>query len=258
MRFLLPAAFLLLVSFACETPAAPSASNSLMKNSAAVETSDSLNWADYDIRIEPEEKTYEQIRADIQKQKTQLREAYRRKAVSLDSVGRVFEEMLVNQIIPYWYGTPWSFGGHTVTPREGQIACGYFISTTLLHAGVQLNRYRLAQQAPEDEAKALAMGDSVSVFQGGWVSDVLPILQNSLKDGLYFIGLSSSHVGFLLKRRGKFFLLHSNYVYPAELRIEPAGERSVLNSFSTFYLVPISNNPKLLEAWLFGKEVSVL
>ncbi|HRI59037.1 MAG TPA: hypothetical protein PK228_04930 [Saprospiraceae bacterium] len=221
------------------------------------ETKDSTDWATYGIRMEPPEQTYKQTRTDIQQQRSLLRSAYRNKTVGLDSISVVFTEVLINRIIPYWYGTPWSFEGHTAVPGAGQIACGYFVSTTLEHAGLKVNRYKLAQQAPETEARTVAMGDSVTVFRGGWVSDALPMIQNSLNDGLYFIGLSSSHVGFLLKRRGRLFFLHSNYTYPAEVRIELANGTSVLNSFTMFYIAPISSNKKLAEAWLYGQEVPV-
>ena len=169
----------------------------------------------------------------------------------------MFADAIVNRLLPYWYGTPWSFDGHTEVPGLGRIACGYLVSTTLLHAGVRLNRYKLAQQAPSGEAATLALGDSIMPMRGIWTSEVLPKLKNTLPDGLYFIGLGGSHVGYLLKRRDCFFLLHSNYTYPALVRIEPAGEQSVLGNFSTFYIVPVSGSKKMMEAWLYEREVVV-
>lgn len=228
------------------------------KNGSIVaETSDSTDWATYGIRLDPSEQTYSRTRTDIQQQRTLLRNAYRNKTVSIDSISVVFTEALINRVVPYWYGTPWSFEGHTAIPGEGKIACGYFVSTTLENAGIKVNRYKLAQQAPEGEARAIAMGDSVRVVRGGWMGEALPVVENSLKDGIYFIGLSSSHVGYLLKRRGRLFLLHSNYTHPAEVRIEPANGMSVLHNFTTFYIVPVSGNKKLLEAWLYEREVPV-
>lgn len=219
---------------------------------------DSSDWAAYGIRTHAPAESYDQTRAAIRKLKSDLRDAHRTQKIDLDSVGRVFTDVIVNRLLPYWYGTPWSFEGHTEVPGTGRIACGYLVSTTLLHAGVRLNRYKLAQQAPSGEAATLALGDSVMLFRGTWTRVVLPKLMSTLPDGLYFIGLDGSHVGYLLRRRDRFFLLHSNYTYPALVRIEPAGERSVLSSFSTFYMVPVSGNRKLLEAWLYEREVAIL
>ena len=39
---------------------------------------------------------------------------------------------LADSVFPAWYGTKWDFNGHTNVPKEGLIACGYFVSTTLV------------------------------------------------------------------------------------------------------------------------------
>lgn len=244
-----------LAFLACDTRVTPPAGKtSAYKDVAGNKISDDQNWSAFGIQILPNEQSYGRTQADIRRRKMQLRDSFRGKTIDFDSVGTVFSEALINQIIPYWYGTPWSFEGHTAVPGQGRIACGYFISTTLQDAGLSLNRYRLAQQAPENEARAIAMGDSVMILNGGWAKDVRPLLQNILNDGLYFIGLGSSHVGYLLKRGERFFFLHANYTYPAEVRIEPANEKSVLSHYNTFFVVPVSGNKKLLEAWLNDRD----
>ena len=50
---------------------------------------------------------------------------------------------------PAWNGTPWSFSGTAAAPGRAPIACGYFVSTALEHAGLAVERRRLAQQAAE-------------------------------------------------------------------------------------------------------------
>lgn len=255
---ILTALFLFAASFSCFNDAPDRAAKADSGPSREfVPPVDSADWARYGIRLTPEAGTYAEAKAKAQRQRTELAGAFRRGAIGLDSAGRVFAETLLNGIVPHWYGTPWSFEGHTEKPGDGKIACGYFISTTLLHAGVRLNRYRLAQQNPETEAKAVAMGDSVSVFRGNWLKKVAPALQTTLQDGLYFAGLGGSHVVYLLKRRGDLFVLHSNYTYPAQVLIEPAGERSVISNYSEFFIVPVSGNNRLIEAWLLGRELRV-
>ena len=98
---------------------------------------------------------YQQLRNTIQKERKELQELFRANSITLDSVQQYFEEQLLNGIIPYWYGTAWSFEGHTNVPNQGEIACGYFVSTTLVHMGLDINRYRMAQKSPIDEAKYL-------------------------------------------------------------------------------------------------------
>ncbi len=62
---------------------------------------------------------------------------------------------LIDSIFPAWYDTPWDFNGISNVPGEGEIACGYFVSTTLKHAGFNLNRYKLAQQGANEIATAI-------------------------------------------------------------------------------------------------------
>ncbi len=167
---------------------------------------------------------------------------------------QAFTNTLLDDIIPYWYGTDWSFEGHTTAPRSGQIACGYFVSTTLLDAGLRLNRFRLAQQAPEVEATMLSFGKKVIVLNSDSPYTAAAVLAQQLQEGLYFIGLGNSHVGYLLKRDGQLTAIHSNYVTPSEVAAQPIME-SVYVGFGTFYLADITWNDQLLKYWLKGGEV---
>jgi len=75
-----------------------------------------------------------------------------------------FFEMLNDSIFEYWMQTPWDFNGHTDTPRKGEIACGYFVTTTLRDMGVQLQRYKLAQQAASVIAEKLCEPSSIKRY----------------------------------------------------------------------------------------------
>ena len=50
---------------------------------------------------------------------------------------------LTKKVFPYWYGTPWSFNGHTEQPKNGSIACGFFVGTILRDIGFNIDRIRL-------------------------------------------------------------------------------------------------------------------
>jgi hypothetical protein len=72
-----------------------------------------------------------------------------------------FSQKVVEDIIAQWYGTPWDFNGITQEPRQGQIACGYFVTTVLRDAGFTLNRIRLAQSPSSEIIKAVADKNSI-------------------------------------------------------------------------------------------------
>lgn len=199
---------------------------------------------------------YPASRALAEQKRDALKGAYHAGRISTYSVGRVFTEMLLKEIIPHWYGTPWAFEGHTETPGQGQIACGYFVSTTLQHAGLNLNRYRLAQQSPADEALMLSLGDTVRVVRRSDAAQALTFWRKQLHDGLYFIGLGAYHVGYLLKQGPGIYLIHSNYAPPYQVQLQKA-EESVLTGFSVFYLADITFNRRLMEYWLSGEKVAL-
>ena len=64
-------------------------------------------------------------------------------------------QQIPEHIFDAWYGTKWNFHGTTQTPRQGSIACGYFVTTTLEHAGFKLPRVKMAQQAASVMIKSL-------------------------------------------------------------------------------------------------------
>lgn len=169
----------------------------------------------------------------------------------LDSANSVLTTLLLNNIVPYWYGTVWDFNGYTSTPNKGVIACGYFVSTTLRDVGININRYRLAQQNPENEAKSIAI-DTNTILQ---VEE--KDIQNKLKiltDGLYFIGLDN-HVGYLYIKNSISYFLHSNY-REGKVMIQTAAASFTFGS-SRYYISKISGNQKLTKKWLNQEKVNV-
>ena len=73
----------------------------------------------------------------------------------LQEAKKYFFRTLTDSIFHYWYETPWDFNGHTQEPKNGQIACGYFITTSVQDMGFRLQRIRLAQQPASEIIKAL-------------------------------------------------------------------------------------------------------
>jgi len=188
---------------------------------------------------------YEAVKNLIERERSQLDA----KGLQVDSVGKLFKESLLNKIIPFWEGTKWSFGGHTSIPKTGKIACGYFVSTTLKGIGLNLNRYKFAQQSPINEAKSLALNTEVKEFSEGSVLKDIAAINEYLGEGIHFIGFDQNHVGYILKEKNNLYLIHSNYLDAVGVVIEPIEESVVFSSYSKFYVVELSTNEGLLDSW---------
>ena len=169
------------------------------------------------------------------------------------STGKDFENYLLNDIIPHWYGTEWDFNGYTAVPNQGEIACGYFVSTTLLHMGINVNRYKMAQQAGLYEAQTLALSEGNYRSIHGMDSLVV-ILKRDYSDGIYFVGLDS-HVGYLYIKDQTPYFIHSNYIED-KVMIEKALYASAFES-GIYVVAEISTNEILLERWRSGERVPV-
>ena len=196
--------------------------------------------------------SYSFVKNDIQ----HIQASLAKKSYSKDTVSQIFKRLLLNRIIPYWENTTWSFEGHTAKPMQGEIACGYFVSTTLQDVGLILNRYTLAQQSPINEAKSLAVETAViEVNEGSKEKDIAKI-DKVLKNGIHFIGFEQSHVGYILKEKGKLYLIHSNYA-KGKVGIEQIEDSEVFASYSKYYIVELSTNKALLDSWVTNKAISI-
>ncbi|WP_103867436.1 hypothetical protein [Aquimarina sp. I32.4] len=196
-------------------------------------------------------KSYGTIKNIIKKEQLRLNNT----ELSIDSLSNIFKLSLVNRIIPFWEGTEWSFEGHTSIPRKGKIACGYFVSTTLKDVGVNLNRYRLAQQSPIDEASSLALNTKVIEIRGNSITENILKIDRSIKEGIHFIGFDSSHVGYILKEKGQLYLIHSNYINYRGVEIEKIENSDVFASYNKYHIVELSTNENFLRSWIKGKEI---
>jgi len=203
----------------------------------------------------PDSLTYVATKAQVDFIRIRLRNAFMQNRIGIDSVKRSFGRHLTDRIIPFWYGTGWSFGGHTSIPKKGKIACGYFISTTLKDMGLNLNRFRLAQKSPLDEARALSCGSEITTIAHEDSEQALSEIKGHVRRGVYFIGFDTGHVGFLVKKKEKIFLVHSNYLSPVSVCIEPLETAKILKTFKKFHLVDISHNDRLIEKWLNNEVV---
>lgn len=209
--------------------------------------------------VVPSSRRYDDMLANVLSLRQELSSGYESGSVTLDSAGDMFEKWLIDSVVPYWYGTPWDFNGYSNVPNEGVIACGYFVSTTLKHMGIHLNRYQMAQQAALTEIKCLEPNGEAIVFykKGDDVEGLCKQIRDSLDDGLYMLGLDF-HVGYLhLTPEGMFFI-HSAYYDPLEVTREKAVSSMAFAGSSGFAIGRISHNPYLIKSWLKGSSVPTL
>jgi hypothetical protein len=182
---------------------------------------------------------------------TRLRLAATRTEDSTIATAKSFlYRQLTQHIWPAWYGTDWDFNGISNTPGEGHIACGYFVSTTLKHAGFRLNRYRLAQQAASDICKALAP----DMYRFSSLEDLEKHLQAQSGEQLYVLGLDY-HVGFIQQKDSIYSFTHSSYYDPVQVTNEKFNASAALEYSSVYVLASLFEKDDLVKKWLSGSQV---
>ncbi len=135
---------------------------------------------------------------------------------------------ITDSLLPSWYGTEWNFYGTTETPGKGTIACGYFVTTVLRDAGINLNRVKLAQCASEEMIKKVTRKESISRYRNQSLQGfIFKMLQK--EPGLYIVGLDF-HTGFIYHNGKELFFIHSSYAYPKKVVIENAAQSGVLSA----------------------------
>ncbi len=208
--------------------------------------------------------SYTTTKQEIRQQKEKLLNWYNKqedKEKALDSVQKAFTQKLVNSIIPYWYGTKWDFNGHTATPKIGVIACGYFVSTTLSHMGVNINRYRMAQQSALSEVKTIQKEQQpfhyIQKSDSIEYNKLIKQLKKDLREGLYVVGLDN-HVGYLHKSNGNIYFIHSNYMDPVAVVKENIENSSAFANSYDYYIGNITHNNQFIMKWLKGEKISIV
>lgn len=197
----------------------------------------------------PVQRTYHQILENL----NQKRGAMQQQKIDMHNLAEcsvVLEKALTDSIFPAWYNTKWDFNGTSNIPGEGEIACGYFVSTTLKHAGFHVNRYKLAQQASSIIVSQVC--GSTYMKKVVTLERVKKYMQ-ALPEGLYIVGLDY-HVGFIQIKDHKAYFIHSDYINNKVTR-ELALESLAFQSSNVFVLGQVSNNAPLLKKWLSNTKI---
>jgi hypothetical protein len=137
-----------------------------------------------------------------------------------------FEKYMVDSLFSQWYGTPWNFNGTTTIPNKGSIACGYFVTTILQHAGCTIDRVKLAQKVSSTIIKQTCF--NISHYSNKPIEYFVKEIKNKGK-GLYIVGLDC-HTGFIYFGGEEVYFIHANYGLPRCVLKEVAVTSSVLTA----------------------------
>lgn len=192
--------------------------------------------------------TYTELKADIVRHRTDMGVAHASSSRkdTVITTARAYLLTAIDAQFEHWNGTPWDFNGITRTPREGTIACGYFVTTVLQDAGFDLPRYKWAQLAAEPMIRKVAPVGKA--FRDAPVATVEAWLRVQ-GDGLYAVGLDN-HVGFIRVKSGEARFVHSNYYHPEiGVMAEPLEGRNPLADSRYRYIGKLLDD-RMVENWL--------
>lgn len=144
-----------------------------------------------------------------------------------------FFDMLNDSIFGYWMYTGWDFNGHTDTPRKGEIACGYFVTTTLRDMGVKLQRYKLAQQPASVIVDKLC--DLTSIKRYASIEKLNEYLAGRKDRAIYILGLDY-HVGFVVRVDEVSYFIHSDYIDRSGVKREKLNESLAIRASKSYVI----------------------
>ena len=205
---------------------------------------------------------YPTAKRRLSQRRAQLAKTYQgargqgRKSAVLNKARSALEQGLLQGLIPHWCGTRWAYHGTSQTPGQGTIACGYFVSTLLEHAGFKLSRVSLARRPSEAIIKSLTSERYIQRFSNAPINVFVQRVR-TMGNGLHIVGLDN-HVGFLVVLGARVTFLHSTYLKPGCVVEEEALRSEALVASKYRVVGHISADPELLRAWLTGKQISTL
>ncbi len=157
------------------------------------------------------------------------------------------------ELAAQWMGTGWDFNGITQKPREGKIACGYFVTTLLRDAGFDVERSRLGQQASEIIAKTMTTREFIR-SRSEEPLDAFVSACRKHQPGVYLVGLDF-HTGYLVNDGTELWFVHSAYGKSAQyVLVEKAGESAYLLHSKYRQVAFLTEDKSFVLGWLSGKK----
>jgi hypothetical protein len=205
-------------------------------------------------------RSYPEIKAHIVSLRDSLANLYaaagtERRAALVVSARKLVLDVIAKDLFPPWMGTPWDFNGITQKPGEGQIACGYFVTTILRDAGFGVERAKLAQQASLKIIRTVTPAAEIKDYGGIDVPELVRRMAK-LPQGLYIVGLDI-HTGFIVNGPKSVDFIHASYGNPRVVVHEVALKSTVLAQSKRFVLGRVDND-EFLKKWLLKQAIPTL
>lgn len=183
-------------------------------------------------------------------QKYQAADSLQKDSLILSTKTQLFN-ILVKEIFPCWYGTKWDYNGTTEIPKEGTIACGYFVTTTLRDLGFDLNRYKYAQMA--SESMILKFTTQVKRFSEMEDTVFLNYFEK-FPSGIFIVGLDS-HTGFIVKDKTEILFIHAvKYEELDGVVKQDLKEEDNLALLSSYKIVGEILHEDMIRKWLKNEK----
>lgn len=186
-------------------------------------------------------------------------EAYRIKANKGHFSDKEIKNYLFNIITKdyynYWEGTDWDFNGITETPRNGLIACGYYVTTNLKHASVNLNRYKFAQQLGSVIINSMCDKKSIKRLAG---LERIENYLNKYTGNKLFILAMDNHVGFVVRENDTNYFMHSGFTGKAVVVKELLSESDIIQGSYNFMIGDLLGNDTFIEQWKLNSRIVMI
>ncbi|MBL8923399.1 MAG: hypothetical protein JNJ54_31390 [Myxococcaceae bacterium] len=197
---------------------------------------------------------YDEARQALAARRDELSAVWRRdRAKARAEARRALLDYLDDGAFPAWSGTPWAFYGTTTTPKEGAIACGYFVTTVLEQAHFKLERVKLAQQASAYLVSTLARGSKVEWLRPKDAASALADMKARFPEAQLLVVGFDLHVGFVRLDGDRAAFCHSSYLEPGVVTCEDPLTAGAF--VSSLYVVSDTLTDALLDDWLLGRDV---
>lgn len=201
-------------------------------------------------RYEILKKALEQKRASLATRYSAARTADEISLVRTDA--REALETKLPELMRCWLGTPWDFSGTSSIPGEGNIACGYYVSTVMRDAGFKLERIRLAQQPSQNIIETFIPRPDMHVRAGMNYSQFLKEVTDR-GPGIRIVGLDR-HVAFLVvEDDGEVRFIHSSGGAAKSVVDQSREEATTLQRSKYRVTGNITGNDEVIHEWLMGR-----
>tara|TARA_Y100000310_G_scaffold327449_1_gene393850 strand:+ start:3711 stop:4538 length:828 start_codon:yes stop_codon:yes gene_type:complete len=201
---------------------------------------------------------YNSMISDIEEEKQGLQARYNAaEPAELEGIVQESREFitaaLVDNIFPFWMGTPWSFHGTAEVPFHGSIACGYFVSTTLEDVGFDLPRIGLAKEPALNIIKNLTPWEYINWYSNQKPEDVVKEIEKQ-GHGIYVVGLDN-HVGFMVNDEEGMRFVHSSFFPPQAVSAQEPLDYFNPFKYSKVHAVGKILDDTLVEKWLRDERI---